>query len=340
MIVHRPSILLAFGDDHDTAVLALAESSADELPQLVHIRLVFRYDGCLRSGGDCTVLCEEARIASHYLHEEDPVVGGGGVTDLVHAFHYGVECGVVTDGRVGAVQVVVDCPGKPDARYIMLLGEYLRPCKRTVSSDDDKCIDIVGLHVVVCLLSPLDGHEVIRAGGLEDRASPLYGVADAFRCEILYLVVDQTLISSVYSFYLPSVEDGRPCHGPDGRIHSRSIASGCENSDGRNLCHITKCCNYTPFPCVPDSGRKRNDSTKIMKNHVIIFARSDNFCARVRNSLLVFIYPCTVRAFLLPLPPYAGSQRRSVGQIVTLSPEKPWTDRGCRDSGKTEKSPQ
>ncbi len=73
-IVHSASVLRTLRHDHDTAILALSETAADELFQLVHIRLILRDDGSFRARCDGTVLCEESRITAHHLHEEDSVV--------------------------------------------------------------------------------------------------------------------------------------------------------------------------------------------------------------------------------------------------------------------------
>ena len=48
-IVHGAAVLRALGHDYYTAVLALSETAADELLELVDIGLVFRDDGSLRS---------------------------------------------------------------------------------------------------------------------------------------------------------------------------------------------------------------------------------------------------------------------------------------------------
>ena len=157
--MHRPSVLLGHYDD--TAVLAFAESSADELLQLVDVSAVLRYDGSLGTCGNGAVLRQESRIATHHLDKEYPVVGGGCVTDLVHTFHNGVERSVIADGGVCAVKVIVDSPRKPDARYIEFLGKYLRSGQRTVSPDDDKGVDTVCKHVVIRFLAALRSHELL-----------------------------------------------------------------------------------------------------------------------------------------------------------------------------------
>ena len=73
-VVHRAPVLLALGHDYYAAVLALAESAADELPELVHISLVFRDYCSFRTCSYRAVLGEESGIPSHHLHEKYTVV--------------------------------------------------------------------------------------------------------------------------------------------------------------------------------------------------------------------------------------------------------------------------
>lgn len=74
-------------------------------------------------------------------------------------------------------------------------------------------------------------------GRLEYGSASLDGVADGLRCKFRYLVVNQALVTTVYSHNLPTVEDGSPCDGPDSRIHSGSVSAGGEHSHSRNLCN-------------------------------------------------------------------------------------------------------
>ena len=54
------AVLLALGNEDDRAVLALADTAADERSQLVDICLVLRYDRRLCSCSDGRVLRKEA----------------------------------------------------------------------------------------------------------------------------------------------------------------------------------------------------------------------------------------------------------------------------------------
>lgn len=125
-IVHGSAILIAraFRHDDDAAVLGLPESASDKSLQLIRIRPVFRNNGGLGSRGYCAVLGEETGVASHHLDKENSVVRGGCIPDFVHTLHNGVQGRIISDCKIGTVQVIVDGTGQSYARDRVFLGKY------------------------------------------------------------------------------------------------------------------------------------------------------------------------------------------------------------------------
>ena len=262
-IMHRTPVF--FCNDYDTAVLALAEPSADELLKLVYVSIVLRYDGGLGPGGNGTVLCKKTRIAAHHFDKEYAVMGSCGVADLVHALHYGIERRIISYGGIRSVKVIVYRSRQSYARDIEFLGEYLRTGKRAVSSYDDQGIDTVLDHIVISFLPAFRRHEILRSCSLENGTSPLDGTADTLGCHLLYLIIYQSFITSINAHDFPAVENRGPCHGPDSSIHSRRIAPGCQYTYGRNIpCHT-----FSPLKL-----HKDKDYFEIMKLAVFL---SQNF---------------------------------------------------------------
>lgn len=60
-------------------------------------------------------------------------------------------------------------------------------------------------------------------GRLEYGSASLDGVADGLRCKFRYLVVNQALVTTVYSHNLPTVEDGSPQNSTSGTGKEKSI---------------------------------------------------------------------------------------------------------------------
>ena len=262
-IMHRTPVF--FCNDYDTAVLALAEPSADELLKLVYVSIVLRYDGGLGPGGNGTVLCKKTRIAAHHFDKKYAVMGSCGVADLVHALHYGIERRIISYGGIRSVKVIVYRSRQSYARDIEFLGEYLRTGKRAVSSYDDQGIDTVLDHIVISFLPAFRRHEILRSCSLENGTSPLDSTADTLGCHLLYLIIYQSFITSINAHDFPAVENRGPCHGPDSSIHSRRIAPGCQYTYGRNIpCHT-----FSPLKL-----HKDKDYFEIMKLAVFL---SQNF---------------------------------------------------------------
>ena len=233
---HGATRYLAFGHEHDAAVLRLAETLLNHLGQLVFLERDLGDDGSFGAGGQGTVEGEEAGVASHDLDEEESLVRGGRVTDLVDALHDGVQGRIVTDGEVGAGEVVVDRTGQADDGEVVLLGEIASAMQAAVATDDDEGFDAVFDDHVVGLTSALGGTELVAAGGLEDGATTLDDVADALGFERGDLVRDQSAIAAVDAFYDDAVGDSRTGDGPDGGVHARSVTARGQDADALDVC--------------------------------------------------------------------------------------------------------
>ena len=104
------------------------------------------------------------------------LVRGGGVTDLVHALHDGVQGRVVAYGCVGAVEIVVNGAGEADYREVELIGENARAGQRAVAAYHHQSVDLVTAQIVVCQLASLGGLEFGAAGCFQYGAAHLYDV--------------------------------------------------------------------------------------------------------------------------------------------------------------------
>ena len=235
--MHGTTVLLALGHKHDGTVLALADAPPDKLGKLVDIGTVFRNDGRFRTGSDGAVLRQEAGVAAHHLHEKDAVVRGGRVADLVDAVDDGVERRIVADGRIGAVEIVVDRAGKADHRHVVFAGEIFGAGKRAVAADHDQGVDMVVVQHFKGLGAAFRRPEFLAAGGLENRAAPLDDIADRFAGKFLDFAVDQAFIAPVDTVHFPACEDGGTRDRADGGIHSRRIAAGSQDADGMDFFH-------------------------------------------------------------------------------------------------------
>ena len=166
LVLHTLSIihgatLGALRHDDDTTLLRLTDAALHESCQLVDICRVFRDDGSLSTAGDGAVLGQEACVATHHLYKEDALMALSRVADAVNTLDDGVHGGVVADGRVGAVKVVVDCAGQADAADVIHLCKLHRACQRAVTAYNDKSVDALSLDLLISLRLSLVCHKLL-----------------------------------------------------------------------------------------------------------------------------------------------------------------------------------
>jgi hypothetical protein len=118
---------------------------------------------------------------------------------------------------------------------------HLSECRgallRSVTSDDDKTIDAVVLNLSERLGTTLRGGEFDAAGAAEHGTAQLDDAADGSHFQGRDVLLDQAGIS------LPDTKDAPPliertaCHGTNGGVHARRIATGRE--DRHSLHHFS-----------------------------------------------------------------------------------------------------
>ena len=247
--------------DDDARLLRLAYAAAHELRQLVFLHHLLGDDGSLGTAGNGAVLRQETGVAAHHLDKEDALVGVRRVAYAVHAFHDGVHRRVVADGGVGAVEVVVDGAGQTDAGEVVLHAEVAGAGERAVAADDHQGVDLLLLARLVGLRHALGGHELLRAGGLQDGAAAGDDAADILRGEGLHLTLYQTVVTAVDTLDVETVVDAGAGDGANGRVHAGCIATRGEDANRLDLCHnlLAVVCRVTSMDA---KVRKNAKSTK------------------------------------------------------------------------------
>ena len=235
-IVHSTTLGTLTHND-DTAGLTLADTTTDEVLQLVGTRAVLRDDGRLGSRCNGTVLSQETSITSHHLNKEDTLMTGGRITYLVHTLHDGVQCGVISYGTVRTIQVIVDGTRQTDTGNIKLIGKDTSTGERTVTTYHHQGIDATLLHVLIRTLTTLGGLKLPAACRLQYRTSSLDDITHILRGEFHNLVVDKALVSTIDGHHSEVICYGCTCHSTNGCIHARSISAAGQYPDTINLSH-------------------------------------------------------------------------------------------------------
>ncbi len=171
-------------------------------------------------------------------------MGSGCVADLVHTLHYGVQCRVVADRGVRAVQVIVDGARESNYRELEFIAEKTRSGKGAVTADHHKGIYAVAAENIVCALPALRGLEFLAACCLKNCTAALDDVRYVLGGELLDFIVNEAVVAAVDTVHLEAGIDGRARNRADRRVHARSVSSGGENPDGSDVIHeslLTNC---------------------------------------------------------------------------------------------------
>ena len=131
----------------------------------------------------------------------------------------------MVEGCIGAGKVVVDSARKTYNWQVIFFGQIGSTGDRAIASDDNKGINAVFLHILVCNLAAFGSLEVLRTSRLENRSTSCDNVTYALCLEFLDVVLDQALVASIDTIDFKAIENSSTCDGTNSCIHSWSIAT-------------------------------------------------------------------------------------------------------------------
>ena len=164
----------------------------------------------------------------------------GRIAYLIHSLDDGVECRVVAYGAIRTSEVVINSSREAHDGDVVLLGKDTRTAERAVATDDNEGIDTLGTHIIVGLPAPLGRDKLLAACRLKDGTTLLYDITHGLRIKLLHLVIHQAVITALDAHNPKAVIYRCACHGPNRRIHPRSITSRGEHSNTLYLCHSSE----------------------------------------------------------------------------------------------------
>src|SRR5690606_33832530 len=93
----------------DQVVLLAAVSSLNDGQYyiLVYVKFMLGYDNGLGTASNAAVDSNPAGVPAHYLHNAASFVGISCVTDLVYGIKYSIHGRIVSDGIIGAGDIIV-----------------------------------------------------------------------------------------------------------------------------------------------------------------------------------------------------------------------------------------
>jgi len=148
---------------------------------------------------------------------------------LVYSFKGGINCGIVTNGKVGTPHIVIDSRGDTDNGYRILGCKGIGPSEASVTAYYDKAIDISFPQVGCGCFAALPSQEPLTSGRMEYGSSALDDIAYIGRLQLHKIVVYQSFETFSGSGYGKTTVKGSPYRGPYAGVHSGGISPAGQN---------------------------------------------------------------------------------------------------------------
>ena len=155
----------------------------------------------VRAAGHTGVQGQPAGLVAHDLHDEDPVVGGGGGMDAVNDIGGDLNGALETEGGVGAPKVVVDGLGQADDVQAFLT-EQVGGLLAAVAAQHHQAVQpqaavsiFHGLYLVQAVFVGLAHILEGLTAGTQDGAAHGEDAGEVHGGELLVILVDQALVA-------------------------------------------------------------------------------------------------------------------------------------------------
>ena len=225
----------ALGHDDDEVALAGALSLDDLIEDVaLHIEFLLGQQHGHSAGGDGDVQSNVTSVAAHDLDDAAAVMALGGVAQLVDHLQSSVHSGIVTDGVVGAGNIVVDGAGQADHRDAAVC-QLTGAAVRTVAADDHQRVNAQLTALGCALILALFGLELKAACGVEDGAAGRDDVRNTAQVHFEALAVQQTVIAALDADHAEALVQAGTDHGTDSCVHAGGVAAAGENTDRLDL---------------------------------------------------------------------------------------------------------
>jgi len=224
------ALSFAFGDDDDGTGLAVSAAVSESFGDCVEVFDDFRHEHFFGAGSDGDFERDVAGIATHDFDDEEAVVAGGGVADFVNRFHGDIYGGVVADGSVGAVDVVVYGAWRADDVEVgMFLCEAVSAAIGAVAAESDKAFDAAGTQLFSGFGAAFGLEKLLATGGAQKSAAAANGIGNGAGDEGSDFSGDESgkALSHAEDFYV--VIDGGADDGAGSGVHAGRVAAGTKD---------------------------------------------------------------------------------------------------------------
>ena len=223
----------------------------------VKIDRLFRHQNRRRAGGEADVKRQMARVAAHDLNDRAALMRLHRVTQAVNGLDSGIGRRVVTDGIIGADNVVVNRGRNADDRNALLRKFYQTP-ERAVAANGNNAVQPKQLAGSGSFFLPLKRAEFIAARRVEHRTAAIDDMRDIAVFQNCKIAVDQTVIAAADADAFDSHVGARTHDRADGCIHAGGIAAGGQNTDSFHcICHTGTSSQFNFFHHTPKQWKSK-----------------------------------------------------------------------------------
>ena len=158
----------------------------------------------------------------------------GGIAQLVDHLQSGVHSGIVTDGVVGAGNIVVDGAGQADHRDAAVC-QLTGTTVRAVTTNDDQSIDAELTALCSALILTLFSLELQAAGSIQDGTTCRDDVRDTAQVHLKALAVQQAVVATLNADHTETLVQAGTNHGANRGVHARSVTATGQNANRLDL---------------------------------------------------------------------------------------------------------
>ena len=173
-----------------------------------------------------TPKCNIACITSHNLDNTASFMWCRSISYLVYSLHSCIDCCIESDSIICTCNIKVNSSRKSN-RVNTCICKLLCASERTITTDNYHAINTMLLTYLCCLLLSFFCHELQTPGCIKNCTTSLYDIWYTLFIHINNLIIDKTIVTLLYSFYLKSFVDSCSYDSSYRRIHTRGIATAC-----------------------------------------------------------------------------------------------------------------
>jgi len=233
--------LISFCHDNDIAGLIPFKIFLQVFLQVTNLSVSLRNQDGFSSTGDSAAKGNETCIPAHHLNKEESVVASCCIPDFIHGFNHGVQCSIISNGIVGAINVIIDGSRDPHkGNIIILITKHSCSCQWPITSYDYYSINLSSFEILIGKLASFGFHKLLAPGSLQDGSAPCQYITHTVGFHLNKIIMNHPMITIADTGNFHSVIESRTGYAPDGCIHSRCISSGCKHSYSFNFSHVSR----------------------------------------------------------------------------------------------------